>query len=763
MLRLPRVLPAHRRSLNNPVWRGVKEVAPAVALACTLALPAVFASSAAQDAAPPADAQAAQAPAQPAAPQIDPQLRANVDAFWHYGKIGRYDLAATEGQKILDSGAEPQAILEAFESVARERKDNLDFWMQRWLGIEQMKEVANKLVDAQQAGYRARAGNPQFIEQHIQRLSGGERAYGLAINRLRESGELAVPFMIDYLRDPSKGQHHAAIRRALRDLGRLSVMPLVSATQMQDPTTLTTVVTLLGEVGYDAALPYLARLAQSEQTPGTVKTAAAAAMQRLGGDPQNQAAADLYYQLAEKFYYDRAAVTSDPSKPTQPVWYWDEAKGLQKIDVPPAIYNELMAMRSAEYALELGRGADAQSLWLAANYKRAAELPEGATDATRAEGQPQPHFYGVSSGAQYLNQALQRALNDRNPAVALGITRSLGEIAGNQNVFTADASGPLVEAMGFPDRAVRFEAALAAAAARPQQSFPGQERVVPLLAEALGQTGQPSVLVALPNQDQLNAMLEALKGAGINAAGATTPEAAVNASAQLPAVDVVVLSQDLGPEQVEQLFGAVTGSPRLAGAARIIITETAVSPYENRKVADPLLVTTQAKDFAALQPVIEEARKRAGSVPMTEELATQYATRAAQQLANLAISGSDVLDLSAAKTTLLAALSDARPEIVKLAGVVLSRTNDRDAQVGLFTVANDEKTSDELKISLFKSLAANAKSFGNQLDASQIEGLQQTVGDAQNLDVRSAAAEAHGALNLPPDQAKDLIIKQSRK
>jgi hypothetical protein len=121
-----------------------------------------------------------------------------------------------------------------------------------------------------------------------------------------------------------------------------------------------------------------------------------------------------------------------------------------------------------------------------------------------------------------------------------------------------------------------------------------------------------------------------------------------------------------------------------------------------------------------------------------------------------------VLDLSAAETTLLAALNDPRPEIVKTSGNVLGLLRSRDAQTGLLTVAADEKTADDVKISLYKSLATSAKFFGSMLDPTQVETLTKVVSEAQNLDVRSAAAEAHGALNLPADQAKSMIVKQSK-
>jgi hypothetical protein len=99
---------------------------------------------------------------------------------------------------------------------------------------------------------------------------------------------------------------------------------------------------------------------------------------------------------------------------------------------------------------------------------------------------------------------------------------------------------------------------------------------------------------------------------------------------------------------------------------------------------------------------------------------------------------------------------------VKLAGTVLALLNDKDAQTGLITAATEEKTADDVKISLYKSLAINAKLFGNQLDASQITPLEAVIDQGTNNDLRSAAAEAHGALNLPADQAQKLILEQAK-
>jgi hypothetical protein len=729
--------------------RSVARVALAVALA-TPVLPLSFAS------AQPTDA--------PAASLVTPEqlaaVKPFVENFWHFGKIGRYELASAEAQKVVDAAVDPVVVLTAFEQVAEARKDNLDQWMIRFAGIEGLKDATAKLQEKISAGHIARRSDPAAIRQHIERLSVNERAYALAVGRLRQSGELAVPFMIDYLRDNAKAEYHAGIRRALRDMGRSVVNPLTAATEMGDADVLLVVVSALGDLGYDDAGPFLARLVESESAPATVKEASRQAMNKLGVSGKS---ADLFTQLAEKLYYDRSAIAVDSRSPAGYVWFWSNDRGLHKTDVPTPIFNELMAMRAAEYALKLGGGqGDALSLWLASNYKREVELPEGATDPTRQASQPDAHYYGVSAGAQYLNSALARALRDRNSALALKIIQSLQDIAGQSN-FASGGGTPLVDALTFDDRRVRFEAAFALAQALPQQSFQGSERVVPLLAEAVAQTGLPSALLVMPTQDEVNSLIEGMKGAGgVIAEGSTSAEAAIAAGQSMTAVDVIIVSEELGAAEIDKLFSLAGKNPKLSGAARLVLTKTGASPYEVQKTNDPLLSTAQASDAQAVKAAMEAARVKAGALPMDAQVATAYATRAAQLLQRLAISRGQVMDVSVARASLLQSLNDQRPEIVKLVGQTLALIDSPDAQAGLLDKAMAEGVSDDVRVSLYQSLATSAKFFGNKLDAGKTDELMKVVAEAQNLEVRSAAAEAHGALNLPADQAKRLVVEQMR-
>lgn len=726
---------------------------PALTIACSLALPVVYGLPAlAQDS-------VASTSADQAAP--DAQLRKDVDNFWHYGKIARYDLAVAEGQKVLARKDQPQAVLSAFEAVSAAHQDNLDQWLLRWQGVESMRDVSTQIINLLAEGYRQRRADLSYIEQNIQRLSVNQRAYTLALGRLRESGELAVPLMLDYLRDSSKREYQPAIRRALRDMGRLVLNPLCAATFMNDSQTLTTIVSILGDIGYDDAVPYLARLANGKDVSEGVRSAAAQALANMGaGNASQLNAAQLFYNLAEKFYYNTSTITADPRNPSSFVWYWDEQKGLFKKDVPPQIFNDIMAMRCSEESLRLdGSNKPAVGLWLASDYKREADLPQGAVDPTHGENQPNAHYYGVAAGTRYLNDVLSRSMKDRNSAVALRSLKSLQEIAGASNLLGEEGQ-PVIAALEYPDRLVRFEAAFTMAASLPQQGFDGQNRVVPILTEAVSQTGRPQVLLVLPSQDQLNQYTDALKG-DYGVAGATSAQAAVNQAESLPSVDVVVVSEALGG-QIDQLRGLMGQSQKLQSAPLVVITQTGASPFVSMAATNKMILVTQTQDPAALKPVINEARGRSMLLPMDEAMATSYAQRAADLLSQLAISRGQVLDVSVAQPTLLASLNDSRAELVKSVAQVLALIHSKEAQAGLLNKAADEKTANDVKIACYKSLATNAKFFGSQLDDSQIAVLQKVVEGAADLGVRSAAAEARGALNLPADQATNLILSQAK-
>ncbi|MGA3065904.1 MAG: HEAT repeat domain-containing protein [Tepidisphaeraceae bacterium] len=723
--------------------------------------------------------------ATPAVPAAADQsaLVDQVDTFWHYGKIARYDLAADAGNQILAAAPDPTSLLQAFETVAQRKGDDIDTWMLRWRtlhpptedqakddplltaqrdGMLAMKATAQKLMDQINLGYEARRANPDFIMNTIVAMSQGERAYENNLPRLANSGELAVKVLVDILRNPEDRELNPTARRALRDLGRKALGPLLAATEMTDYDTLLDVVTALGDIGYEPAAPYLSRLATSRDVPQGIRIAAHNALIHMGvSDSVAVVPAEQFYELAEKLYYGTSSIAPSGDK-TAYVWFWVDGMGLTKLDVPTSIFNDVMAMRECENALKLDPGMGAAvSLWLAANSKREADLPPGGTDPTHA-GDPDAHYYNVSSGVQYLNGALMRAIRDQNAPVAYKLTASLQDIIGPSNMSMSGAE-PVVQALYFPNEQVRYEAAFALAESLPSQPFPGSDRVVPLLVAALSQTGHLNVLLVAPAGDQLNQLRAALQGTGCSVVGAGDPTDAANAAESLPSIDAVAISED---SDVGRMIDLRQTTEQLQTAPILVLTRSEASPYAVRAATDPMLsvalMPAGSATADALKADLETALGHSGLPAMTDDQAAAYARKAADLLANLALCRGQVLDLAPAEPGVLAALGDSRNDIAMAAGRVLAMMNSTTAQSGLAARALDANTPAPVRVSLFKSLAANAKFFGNRLGPVRISQLEQTVAGEKDADVRGAAAEARGALNLPASQARTLILAQSK-
>src|SRR5439155_333547 len=126
-------------------------------------------------------------------------------------------------------------------------------------------------------------------------------AAGCCLEALRQSGEIAVPFMIEYLRNNQQRQFHPAIRQALVDLGRSVLNPLLACTEMRnDDETLIGLVNVLGQIGYNDEIPYLARLATDKNVSQAVRASATRALEHMGaGNPQSLNVAALFQDLGE--------------------------------------------------------------------------------------------------------------------------------------------------------------------------------------------------------------------------------------------------------------------------------------------------------------------------------------------------------------------------------------------------------------------------------------------------------------------------------
>jgi len=735
-----------------------KLIAAVLALALLAPVALLSAQEAAADAEDRTDtttkaAEKAEGAEEAATDKEQPKLSKLWEYLLHYIELARADLAKNYTEAILESGAKPRELY-----LLTTKTPNWRERLTRGSQLPGMKDTIAKVRKMIETGYEAERTDPQQISNSIKMLGKSMTGYELAIRRLRSSGEYAMPQLIQTLQNPKADKLlKERIVAMLSKMGKGSVRPMAVALKCKNPNVQAWLAKSLAQIGYPHATPQLKELMEDKATLADTKKVAKAALFACGGKvAMKKPLAELYYELAESYYYRRESILPDSRYPKANVWYWKKGLGLTYKQVPRQIFCDVYAMRYAAKALERNpKFYPAVSLWLAANLKRQSNLSPGQKDPTRAPGEPSADYYALASPAKYLQHVLARALRDHDSAVAIGAIKALRKTAGAKSLILSVSGGtqPLVKAMSYPDRNVQFLAALALANALPSKHFTDDHVVMRLLSKALRQQGLKRVLLMAAGEGK-NALKDKIRAAGfeiIDEPDLSKAMAAVKTSA---GVDVTVIAGISDPQEVIITFRRnssfvtmpivlVGKGPKLAELAhkdgRTILMAPAGNPAD----------------------ALAEALKLGAGVVITPAKATEWAVRAAEAIRLLGITGNKVLDISLTRKALLEALGDKRAKVQVAAAGALATMQDPKAQRGVAALATDDKASEAVRIRAFGALSESIRRFGNELTDELTQAVLGVVRGDGSPELKNTAAQALGAMNLPSEKIISLIVPQA--
>jgi HEAT repeat protein len=574
-------------------------------------------------------------------------LADNWNDFLHYTKIGRFDLAKGYAQAVLQANPDPSELFKLVEE--NQQGYALALKVAETAHDDELAQLTKQLLSVVDQGRFLRRTEPVLIVEEIKRLSTTLRGKMTATRRLQDAGEYAVPFMIDAMaeaiRNPDYEVKLPDMIEVLPKIGRPAIRPLTAALQMDNEPLKAEIIRALGRIGYPEGLPYLKYVVEKAQST-ELRSLASESIRQIDPRAATAPAAMMFHQLAERYYYHEESLAPAKDVAFGNIWFWDaEAKRLAPVAVDQQFFHELMAMRCCEWSLKSDdQFGSAIGLWLASFFK------------AEATGLPMPEYFGenhagalvyaTTSGPEYLHQALARGVTDRNAAVALGAVEALATTAGEKSLmYTLGPSQPLLQALTFPDLAVRYSAAIALGNAGPRQAFTESRVVVQNLAEALARSSQQNV----------------------------------------------------------------------------------------------------------------------SGESWTPELAESYALRSAQAMHKLAVSRNPVIDLSLALPALVAATNDKQQEIQVLAVQVLAYLNSPNAQRAIAEMAMDSGHEMSVRISAFDALVDSAKLNGNMVPDAAVGAIYVLIQSGEtDPALRAAAAAAFGALNLPSQKVKDLVLDQAK-
>ncbi len=563
-------------------------------------------------------------------------LEENWNVFLHYTAIGRFELAKSYAEQIIESQPDPTQLL----VLSEENQEGYRLLLKMHADSDELREVSGEVLGLIEKGRYIRRTDPKIISQEIQRLSTTIKGRIAAEQRLKNAGEYAIPQMLAAIADPDRKNELAYITEALPNIGRPAIRPLVAALQMTDVAVKVEVIRALGKIGYYEPLAYLKYEIETTDSE-VIRTQASAAIERIDNGALKIPAAELFFRLGENYYNQDDSLAAAAEYDFANVWFWDADKqALLRREVNKEYFDELMAMRACEWTLRADAAVGkAIGLWIAAFF-RAESVGEPMPEYF-GEGHADAKTYATTAGPEYLHQALERAINDKDAYVALGAVEAMAVNAGEKSLLVRlGTEQPLAKALSFADRKVRYSAAIAFAEANPVNGFVGSD----LIAENLA---------------------EAVRGEDIDEIGA--------------------------------------------------------------------------------------------------EMAQNYALRAVGAMYKLAVARNKIVDLSTALPALIEVTQKSSSQMQVLATGVLAHLESPQAQRAIAAMAMDEANDNGVRIAAFGSLALSAKINANLLLTERIEAIYKLVSSTEtDADLRAAAAGAYGALNLPSEQVKTLILDQSK-
>ncbi len=712
-----------------------------------------------------------QAPAESAA--ADQPAYQEFHDFVHFARIGRFDAAQAAAARLLSlPDLDPVKLLEAAETDPR-AVDTLLLIVNQ----TEISGVAQKVLDVIRNGEYELRRDPARIRQNVDKLGGPPQMEYNAIQRLKESGEYAIPWMIDALGDANRKALWPRIVRALPQIGRGAVRPLVEALETDSGELQRVIAQTLGELGYVQAVPYLQKLMGRSDVLDITKQAAADAIRQIernSGRTLPTAVTVSFTQLADRYYNEDGSVAADPRLTQANLWYLRDGF-LQAVAVPTEIFGSVMAMRCTQEALRLAPdNSDAIAVWLAANFRREARLgmdvqngepsPEQAgRDPSTPSDFPRSVYFARTAGPRYCHAVLERAVRDRDSAVALGAIAALHATAGVTSlVGTEDYKQPLVQALQFPDRVVRIKAALALSDALPQVPFAGAELVPPVLAEALRQPGPAQYVVIDSDEENLNRVMGALRAKGAAVLGGGDLFGTLKQTRET--VDQVAgffLATDAGAPNLVGAVQQIRDEFRFAAVPIVLLVRPA-----QESLADDLVRQVQALERVdagatadEMESALQIAEQEAGRIQLDPAATLQLAIQTAEVLRRVALNGRTVIRLDLVEPALIAALGSESEELQLKAAAVLCLCRSAQAQDAVAQAALNADRPEALRIEMFAALAESAKANGNKLEPPRVATLIQIAAEDPVMNLRTAASMALGALNLSDNRASEIIRK----
>ena len=350
-------------------------------------------------------------------------------------------------------------------------------------------------------------------------------------------------------------------------------------------------------------------------------------------------------------------------------------------------------------------------------------------------------------------------MND--PGLTLVAIENLSKTASESMLLDSKVGNPILECLSNSSRSIRMAAALAIAQAKPQLTFQGAEKVVPILGGAIQQGNAPRTVIVASDDSQRRALEGKLSQIDCVLLASDASASAVLASLSgHGAADLIIASG--GADEMKSMLNALRTNPGLSSTPMLMVIPEADEVRVDRAIRqDPkIMVWFQGRSDSEFQAAAKQLISRTiggvevgSSNPAAAVALQQQTLRALRDIGSLQESP---LKVSDAERDLIEALSSTTGETQILVAKVLAVTPTVASQRALIDAALSAVETQQ--IALLQSLSESGRLYGNQAEEKQIDRLRQALLEAKG-DNADALAQAYGALRVGTAQVLKLILK----
>lgn len=662
-------------------------------------------------------------------------------------EIARPRLARTYLDRLLAQGPDAETLL-----ALRDRFGAAAFL--RLSNFKELRPTATRLLDLVNTAVSERARDPERIKTLIQQLDGTPAEQVTSIEELRAAGPLGVPEILAVLDDSRQQRRQTTMLQALIEIGDPAEPVLFGALDAPSPELRTFVVTALGHIGSQQAIPYLWYPSLSPKEVPRVQLAARRALARLLGVPlsdlESLASEGVVARLLEsgRGHYERTIPWTPDEKGQVALWSWDPgASRVTSRSLDEESASDLVGFRFASQALALSPELPAAqelylSLALTQEARRAgwgAHLPTGPGTA---------FDLALTVGPDLVGKVVVDALESSHPETAVAALQVLEQTATLSQLKSPQGrQAPLLTALASPDTRVQFAAASAILQLNPQEPFSQSSRVVSVLRRAVSGESHPRSIICDPVLDRGGSTGGQLAELGYDPILVATGRDVFREASVRPDIDLIVLHPNIIRWALSETVANLRADSRTAGIPIIILGPAELRSKLQRILNDYRWITYLefSPETEGFEPQVRAFLGKIRTPPLTADERLAQERRAVAWMAHIATTHLlRVFPLANVEAGLSALARD--PMMHGDAIQVLAEIPSAPSQQLLADVALDSEIPNDNRAAAASALAFHIQRFGLLLSQKSIPALHSAWRGTADDALRVALGSVLGSL-----------------